>query len=41
VPVGPYASPAEARAGRVRVAQELKVDSLLPLIMLPAQAPKA
>lgn len=41
VPVGPYASPAEARAGRVRVAQELKVDSLLPLIMLPAPAPKS
>lgn len=35
VPVGPYASPAEARAGRVRVAQELGVDSLLALIMLP------
>jgi cell division protein FtsN len=39
VPVGPYASPAEARAARVRVAQELQVDSLLPLMMLPAPPP--
>lgn len=41
VPVGPYASPAEARAGRVRVGEELKVDSLLPLIMLPAAPAKS
>jgi hypothetical protein len=41
VPVGPYASPAEARAARVRVAQELQVDSLLPLMMLPAPPPKS
>lgn len=41
VPVGPYASPADARAARMRVAQELGVDSLLPLILLPAAPPKA
>lgn len=41
VPVGPYASPAEARAGRMRLGEELKVDSLLPLIMLPLPPAKS
>lgn len=41
VPVGPYASPDDARTARAAVARELHLSDALPLILLPAEKPKS
>lgn len=41
VPVGPYASPDDARTARAAIARELHLSDALPLILLPAEKPKS